>query len=167
MNITGEVDFEEGNSYISVHVCDDGIFSNQYCCAFALNIEITDFNDHPPIFGNATYTFFVAENQVIEITTFVITDGDSGVNAEVVALQIDTNSFSPESGCLGLFTTTVNPPALLTVDPGLDFETSTKCQFNITATDGGEVDALTGNVRIVINVQDLDVISPRFTMNPF
>ena len=168
VNITGEVDFEDVNSYnISVQVCDDGIIPDQFCCGFTLFIEITDFNDHPPIFGNATYTFFVAENQVTEITTFVITDGDSDDNAEVVALQIDTNTFSPESGCLGLFTTTVSPPALFVVGPGLDFETSTRCQFNIMATDGGGVDALTGSARIIINVLDQDDIAPLFTMNPF
>ena len=46
-------------------------------------------------------------------------------------------------------------------------ETSTRYQFNITATDGGEVDALTGSARIDINVLDQDDISPMFTMNPF
>ena len=168
VNLTGVVDFEDVQSYdIEVQVCDNGIVPQQYCCAFALQISITDFNDNSPMFAQAAYTFSITENNATDISTFVINDADSGINAEIVVLQIDSGSFSPESGCLGLFSTSVNPPTLSTVSPGLDFETSSTCRFNITAIDGGGTNARSGSAMITVNVLNQDDFPPEFTQDTF
>ena len=158
------VNFEGINSYtIEVQVCDDGILPDQFCCNFTLQINVTDFNDNPPVFSQETYTLSVAENTVTDITTFIINDEDSGTNAEIVALNIVSGTFVPGSGCLGFFSVSANPPTLATVSPGLDFETRNSCQFNISATDGGGANALTGTAMITINVLNEDDFPPVFS----
>ena len=166
VNVIGSVDFENEQSHsIVVEACDNGIIPDKFCCEFTLNINITDFNDEPPTFSEESYTLSVAENAVTDITTFVITDADSGTNADIVDLSIDTNSYVPRTGCVGLFITTINPPTLSTLAPGLDHETVTFCQFTIIATDGGGFNALTGTATVTVNINNEDDFPPEFTLN--
>ena len=161
------VNFEDEKHYsIVVEACDDGIIPARYCCNFTLLVNVTDFNDNEPMFSDDSYTFSVSENLVTDIATFTITDDDSGTNAEIVELSIVTSSYNPVSGCMGFFSTSVNPPTLSTAS-GLDYEARTTCQFTITATDGGGVNALSGSATITINVLNEDDFPPVFTMESF
>lgn len=170
VSVTGEVqlvgglDFEGVKSHtITVQVCDFGV--PQMCCNFTLVINVTDFNDHPPVFAQSFYSFSVPENTVTRITTFAITDGDSGVNAEVVSLQID--SYSPLGGCLDHFATGVTPSSFLdTIPPGLNFEVVEVCTLVLVATDGGSP-ALSGNTTVQIIVINEDDFPPEFSMPSF
>ena len=168
VNLIGTLDFEDVKSYtVGVEACDNGIVPNQFCCDFTLQVNVTDFNDEEPVFSEDSYTLSVAENTVTDITTFIITDDDSGTNAEIVQLEIVTSSYVPVSGCMGLFAVTANPPTLSTVAPGLDYEMRNSCQFIVTATDGGGVNALTGSATITINVLNEDDFPPEFSQNTF
>ena len=168
VSLIGTVDFEDVKSYsIEVEACDNGIVPNQFCCSFTLQVNITDFNDEEPMFSEDLYILSVAENTVTDITTFTINDNDSGTNAEIVELEIVTDSFDPVSGCIGFFTVSVNPPTLSTLSPGLDYETRTSCQFNITARDGGGVNSLTGSTVVTVNVLNEDDFPPEFTQDLF
>ena len=168
VSLIDTVDFESIKDYsIVVQACDDGIIPNQFCCNFTLQVNITDFNDEKPIFLQEAYTFSVVENSVTNISTFSITDGDSGTNAEIVELTIDTDSYIPVSGCVGLFSVSANPPSLSTVAPGLDYEMRTSCQFNVIATDGGGTNALTGSAVITVNIENEDDFPPEFSMDLF
>ena len=166
--VIGDVDFESVQSYsIVVQACDNGITPDQFCCDFTLHINITDFNDEPPTFLEDSYTLSVTENSVTNITTFVINDADSGANANIVDLSIDTNSYFPRTGCVGLFTTSIDPPTLSTLAPGLDHETTTSCQFTVIATDGGGSNALTGTATVTVNILNEDDFPPEFTQSLF
>ena len=168
VRILDRVDFEDVKFYsIVVEACDNGVVPDQFCCHFTLNINITDFNDNEPMFSEGSYTLSVSENAVTDITNFVISDDDSGTNAEIVQLSIVTSSYSPVLGCMGLFEVSANPPTLLTVAPGLDYETRTFCQFTITATDGGGANALTGTATVTVNVLNEDDFPPEFDQTLF
>ena len=168
VSILNSVDFEDVKFYsIVVEACDNGVIPDRFCCRFTLNINITDFNDNEPVFSEGSYTLTVAENAVTDITTFVITDNDSGTNADIVDLSIVTSSYNPVSGCVGLFDVSTNPPTLSTVAPGLDYETRTSCQFTITATDGGGPNAITGSATVTVNVLNEDDFPPEFDRDSF
>ena len=168
VSVIANVDFESVKSHtVVVEACDNGITPDKFCCEFSLNINITDFNDEPPTFSEESYTLEVAENAITNITTFVITDADSGTNADIVDLSIDTNTYVPRTGCVGLFATTVNPPTLSTLAPGLDHETVTSCRFTIIATDGGGSNALTGTATVTVNIINEDDFPPKFTHTQF
>ena len=164
VQLRGELDFEGIPSYsIIVQVCDFGL--PQMCCNFTLVINVTDFNDNPPIFERNFYNFSVTENNVTRLATFLTSDRDSGVNAQVADLQIV--SHSPQGGCLGLFATGVLPPPFLsTISPGLNYEVADTCTLVLVATDGGSP-ALSGNTTVRINVINEDDFPPEFSMPGF
>ena len=164
VQLRGGLDFEGVQSYnITVQVCDFGL--PQMCCNFTLIISVTDFNDNPPFFEQSLYNFSVTENNVTRIATFLTTDRDSGVNAQVASLQIA--SYSPQGGCLGLFEAGVLPPPYLdTIAPGLNYEVADTCTLVLIVTDGGSP-ALSGNTTVRINVVNVDDFPPEFPMPGF
>ena len=148
---------------LQADACDRG--NPQLCCTLNVTINVTDINDNPPTFELPLYNVTVAENQVIDLTTFAIQDIDIGVNAQVASLVIDDNSYSPRTACMGRFVTRASPvPVLATAPPsGVDFEQSSLCSFTLVATDAG-VPSLTGTTMVQVFVTNVDDIPPVFSM---
>ena len=162
--LLGELNREAVDEYmLQADACDRG--TPQLCCQFNVTIIVTDINDNPPAFELPLYNLTVAENRVVDLTTFTILDIDIGVNAQVSLLEIDDNSYSPRTACLGRFVTQVSPvPTLSTALPnGLDFEESSLCSFTLVVSDGG-VPTLTGTTMVQVTVTNVDDISPVFSM---
>ena len=110
----------------------------------------------------------VDENQVVDLTTFTIRDEDVGANAEVSSLEIDDNSYSPRTACMGRFVTRLLPvPMLATAAPsGVDFEQSNYCNFSLVAIDAG-MPSMTGTTRVQVMINNVDDISPVFSLSHY
>ena len=160
--LISEVDFEGVKSYpLVIESCDKG--TPVLCCNFTFSFVVTDANDNPPIFSQPTYTTMVNENVEQQLLTFTIDDIDSGVNANVVLLEVA--SVSPMSGCMGKFNTSLSPLALYTTNGGLDYEMTTNCTVVVRATDGG-VPANTGTAVVTVQIDNVDDRPPVFTGPP-
>ena len=162
--LEGNLDREVVDEYmLQVDACDRG--TPQQCCQFNVTIQVTDVNDNPPAFELPLYNLTVAENEVVDLTTFTIEDIDIGVNAQVSLLEIDDNSYSPRTACMSRFVTRTSPvPTLSTAPPnGLDFEQSSLCSFTLIVSDAG-VPTLTGTTMIQVTVTNVDDIPPVFSM---
>ncbi len=162
--LLGDLDREVLDEYmLQVEACDRG--TPQLCCLFNVTIQVTDINDNPPAFELPLYNLTVAENRVVDLTTFIIEDIDIGVNAQVLLLEIDDNSYSPRTACMSRFVASTLPfPTLSTAPPnGLDFEQSSLCSFSLIVSDAG-VPTLTGTTVIQVTVTNVDDIPPVFSM---
>lgn len=162
--LVGDLDRELVDEYmLQVDACDRG--NPQLCCQFNVTIQVTDVNDNPPAFELPLYNLTVAENQVTDLTTFVIEDIDIGVNALVSLLEIDDNSYSPRTACMGRFVARTSPvPTLSTAPPnGLDFEQSSLCSFTLIVSDAGDP-TLTGTTMVQVTVTNVDDNPPVFSM---
>ena len=144
-----------------VQVCDFG--TPQLCCSFNVSIDVTDANDLPPVFQQPSYTVGVDENTAMDLITFVITDGDVGINAEVVNFEIDPSTYNPRAGCMGNFQPRVDSGVATLATSGLDFEEAMVCRFTVVATDGGNP-SLQGEANVTVEVINVDDFSPQFTM---
>ena len=165
--LLGELNREAVDGYqLQADACDSG--TPQRCCRFNITIVVTDVNDNAPSFELPLYELMVEENMVINLTTFTITDNDIGVNAQVASLEIDDNSYSPRTACMGRFVTQLSPDPLLSTAPpnGADFEQSNLCTFNVLVTDAG-VPSLTGTTRVQVTIINVDDIPPVFSMNSY
>ena len=166
VQLIGTLDFEGQQSHvIEVNACDDGTPTAR-CCTFTLTVIVRDINDNPPVFVPSVIDVQIPENTVTTVTTFTITDADSGVNAGVASLEVV--SYNPLLGCMGMFATQLSPPTLSTVAPGLDFEVivSNVCELVVVAEDTGSP-SMTGNVTVRVNVTNLDDFPPEFTLDTF
>ena len=165
--LIGGLNREATDEYaLQVDTCDSG--TPQLCCRFNITIDVTDFNDNPPTFELPLYEVVVDENQIQDLTTFTIRDEDIGANAEVSALEIDDNSYSPRTACMGRFVTRLLPvPTLATAPPnGVDFEQSSHCNFSLIVTDAGRP-SMTGTTRVQVMINNVDDISPVFSMSAY
>ena len=165
--LIGELNREAVDEYmLQVDACDGG--TPQLCCGFNVTIVVTDFNDNPPTFELPLYALSVDENQVVDLTTFTIQDEDIGLNSVVALLEIDDNSYSPRTACMGHFVTRLLPvPTLSTAAPnGVDFEQSSQCNFSLIATDAG-MPSQTGITRIQVTIGNVDDIPPVFSSDTY
>ena len=159
--LLGALDRETQDMYdIEIEVCDFGV--PQLCCSFNISIEVTDANDLPPVFEQPSYEVNVTENNGTDLITFTITDGDLGINAEVVNLEIDPSTYNPRAGCMGNFQPRVNAGVATLATSGLDFEEAMVCRFTVVATDGG-TPSLQGEANVTVQVINVDDFSPQFS----
>ena len=167
ISLLGEVNREAVDEYsLQADACDNG--TPQLCCRFNVTIRVTDMNDNPPTFELPLYELSVDENLVQNLTKFIITDNDIGTNAQVASLEIDDNSYSPRTACMGRFLTRLSPePTLATASPsGADFEQSSMCNFSLVVTDAG-MPSQTGTARVQVMIRNVDDIPPVFSMNMY
>ena len=157
--LMGELDFEtQKTHFVVVEICDLGV--PQSCSNCTVQFNLTDVNDNPPMFDQDLYTVIVPENTASDrFVTFNIEDADSGVNAELEGIFII--SYTPSDGCLGLFSTVLNPPSLSVSPPGLDFETTDKCTLIVEAKDKG-IPQLSSTARVIVNIENDDDFPPMF-----
>ena len=151
-----------------VEACDGG--SPQECCQFNVTILVQDINDNPPIFNSTAYAFQISENEIRDFATINdITDADEGSNAQISTVEIDSDSFSTRTGCFGLLavrTDSDNGIILSSVAPGLDFEVTSTCRFDVVVNDGGEP-ALSGRATVTVSVLNVDDFPPEFSQDSY
>lgn len=121
------LDFETTVSYTLVIEATDagGLFGTA-----TVNIEITNYNEHAPVFTTTQNTVSVAENAAVGTSVLDIdaTDADHGIDGVF--------RFSITSGAQGKFS--INPiTGLVNVSGALDIETKNSYTLVITAKDSG------------------------------
>ena len=121
-----------------------------------VSVYITDINDNPPLFTDTSFTLYVYENASVDtvIHSFIVTDSDDGVNAE---LTYDIAGTGKESFLLE----TTPTGLLLKVNGELNSESVELYSLVLTATDGG-IPALKTSVLINIHVLDQNEHLPTF-----
>ena len=136
---------------LTIAIVDKG--TPQLSSSMIIYIDITDTNDHTPIFSNITYTFSTFENSVL--TTVIgnvgATDQDEGTNRMIVyVIPNNTIPFSvdPSTG-------------MLSVSSILDRETQDVYSFDIEGYDGG-VHPRTGTTTVIVNILDVNDNQPYF-----
>ena len=145
---------------IVVEACDLG--TPVLCCQYTITLQVTDANDNSPRFLNEPIIVSVNENTETVLLTFDIEDDDSGINADLSSLEVE--SASP-SNCAGIFETNLSPPTLSTINNGVDFESTPTCYVIVVATDAGDPKQST-STNVTVNVNDQDDIPPVF-LQPF
>ena len=163
--LLSDLDRETVDSYtIEVTACDMG--SPQLCCSYIVTIEVTDANDLPPVFADPAYFTSVTENNGTDLIRFAVTDGDIGINEDIVDLRIDTNSYNQRAGCIGNFQTRVESGVPILSTSGVDFEEVQVCTFVVIATDGG-TPSMEGRANVTVTIVNQDDFPPEFEMNVF
>ncbi|XP_076815367.1 protocadherin Fat 1-like isoform X2 [Clavelina lepadiformis] len=153
VKLSTTVDFESDQSYVlTISASDRSEHPLSSDCT--LHVQVLDVNDNRPEF------FPVGELSVPEdaevgriISTIPATDRDSGLAGNVTfSLSRDAElpfSINPETG------------KFIVVSPGLDYERQRSYRVVVVATDGGSP-ALSSEVTITVNVDDINDNRPRF-----
>lgn len=158
--LTGAVNREMKDTYLfDIFVDDTGQTPNtapfRAKQTSTVSVTINDRNE-PPRFGVARYAINVPENAYIgsPVYRFIAIDDDLNVNGQIRYTFLKTQSF------FNLDTVT----GVLSVRRALDYETTTKHEFQVRARDGG-TPSLYVDVTLTVTVTDVNDNAPRFINN--
>ena len=156
--LINELDRESQDRFnITVFAKDGG--SPSLTATVFLIIDVSDYNDNPPIFTQLEYNVMVSEEDDsigMTILTINTTDLDIGVNKDVTY----SISFSNVSH-FGTFIIDVSTGNIIVNSP-LDREQFNYIELTVKASDGG-VPSLTGNATVLITITDIDDNPPIFS----
>uniref|UniRef100_K1R0G3 Cadherin-89D n=1 Tax=Magallana gigas TaxID=29159 RepID=K1R0G3_MAGGI len=132
---------------------------------FLVQLEIRDINDNPPIFVNAPYTASVDESAPVGTTVYSgisATDLDAGSNKEI-EFAIVAGDGSINDGSTKFLLPKKSRGEIVVRQP-LDFESVRSYTLNISATDtaSNPADRRQATTTIIISVNDVDDLGPRF-----
>ncbi|XP_038055904.1 protocadherin Fat 4-like [Patiria miniata] len=152
-----ELDYEQKQVYfLTVRANDRGTTPRSTTASVYFNI--LDVNDNAPVFDRTSYWVEVAEDVAVGtgIVMVTATDADSGYNGEIVftiSSGDPTNRF------------TIHPNGSITTIMGLDRETQSFYNLEITATDQAADPALqkSSMAQVTIIVLDINDNAPVFT----
>ena len=119
-------------------------------------IDVTDTNDHPPVFSQLQYTAVVPENEpTFPVATILATDGDIGLNAVVYFF---ITSVSPYTEAFSID----NSSGVVVLIQPLDAEEYSEYELTITANNGPVTPYVDNNVTLTVTVEDRNDNSPLF-----
>ena len=128
----------------------------------SVTVDVVNVNDHVPTYGRSQYTVSVPEtvdigHHVIGVNAEDLDDGEFGV----VTYRIDENSANTSI----IETFSLHPTTgSITTLVSLDRESREEYSFTVFAEDGGDP-PLTGEVRVVVRVSDINDEAPVFTQS--
>ncbi|XP_053422777.1 protocadherin gamma-B1 isoform X11 [Nycticebus coucang] len=146
------LDREQQSSHLLVLTAMDG--GNPVLTGTAaIQIEVTDANDNPPVFSQDVYKVSLSENvppgtSVLKVTA---TDQDEGVNAEI------TYSFKSLRDDIGNMFMLDHQNGEIKSKDSIDFEISRSYTMNIEAKDGG---GMTSECKIIVEILDQNDNTP-------
>ncbi|KAJ8371733.1 hypothetical protein AAFF_G00302800 [Aldrovandia affinis] len=119
-------------------------------------VNVIDINDNAPVFDRQVYTIVLQENVPLDTSVVRVhaTDLDDGANREIVY----TFDNSVRNKAFELFQLDANTGEL-TVKGLIDFEETSVYEFDVQATDKGQV-TLTGDCSVIINIKDVNDNAP-------
>ena len=140
------LDYESFQQYVLTVTVSDGQFSD----ALILRINVLDDNDNTPVFTMfGPFTIREEESSNTLVGNLVVSDADSGMNAEI--------SFSSTSGS-SMFI--VSDSGQIRTVARLDRESiGSDLSFNVTASDNGII-PLSSEVTVSIQLQDINDNAP-------
>ncbi|XP_035681485.1 protein dachsous-like [Branchiostoma floridae] len=125
-----------------------------------ITVAVSDENDNNPIFTDPSYQQTIQEDVSVGSTVIRVTaqDRDEGVNGEVFYfLSNETNGMFRIDNTSGIITTTRL----------LDREKQSVYSFDAYASDRGPFGPRTSNVRVTVDISDVNDNAPVFTQVPF
>ena len=145
------------NRTVTVSVCD--FREDRTACPVAtLTIVVQDRNDNPPVFDNQEYTVDVVENSPVGTTLLPLHVDDidriQPVSFNITIVSTEAVPFTLEPTSSG---DTVN----LVTSGHLDFESSPRYNFTVTASDGLNV----GTTDVIVSVTNVNE-PPSIVLNP-
>ena len=136
-------DFETKNSYTFVVTATNGFGS----ATKTVTLSITDISTDKPVFGSASYTATIAENNAIG-ASIVTTSATSSDPSALVYTISDTTNFNIDSAT-----------GAVTAKVVYDYETTNNYSVTVTATNN----AGATNVPLTVNITDMPDIAPTYT----
>ncbi|XP_073505308.1 protocadherin gamma-B1-like [Phyllobates terribilis] len=156
--LSAAIDREKTSSYnISVIATDRG--SPPLSSTRVLTLDISDFNDNPPIFAKSTYVSYVPENNLPGASIFSIqaSDPDTGDNAKIIYSISNTITETPSmTSYLSINIET----GVLYAQRSFDYEQNKELIIEVTASDNGSP-SLRSNVTLFIHIVDQNDNAPK------
>ncbi|NXJ76033.1 CELR3 protein, partial [Trogon melanurus] len=152
-----ELDREKQGFYnLTVIASDQG--QPVLSAALHLTVIVDDVNDNSPVFSSSRYEVSVPENEELgrALLTVSATDVDAGANALVQYRIISQQPPTPSPVFLVDSTT-----GQLSLSQQLDYETITRFEVEVEASDGGQP-SLSTETRVIVHVQDVNDNPPEF-----
>ncbi|KFP80958.1 Cadherin EGF LAG seven-pass G-type receptor 3, partial [Apaloderma vittatum] len=152
-----ELDREKQGFYnLTVIASDQG--QPALSAALHLTVIVEDVNDNSPVFSSSRYEVSVSENEELgrALLTVSATDVDAGANALVQYRIVSQQPPTPSPVFLVDSTT-----GQLSLSQQLDYETITRFEVEVEASDGGQP-SLSTETRVVVHVQDVNDNPPEF-----
>ena len=96
ISLSGALDFEAVGEYqFQINATDRGSPRNRNTTTFTL--QVTDFNDNPPIFERSNYSVYIAENSPPQAVLCVsASDADSAANAQLTYFVLNSTQLPDE-----------------------------------------------------------------------
>ena len=150
------IDREKNESFTIIVTASDSGEEIVHSSETAVEVAVMDVNDNAPLFTESDFTLYVYENASIGtvIDTFVVTDADEGLNAQLTfdLTGKGKDSFTWEATRNGVS---------LKVNAELNSESRDLYHLTLTATDSG-IPALKSSVSLNIMVLDRNEHLPTF-----
>ncbi len=153
--VSDYLDREITSSYLlGLRAVDQG--EPQFTATTELVVNITDINDHSPMFGSKIYSVSVPESSPVgtSIFQFVASDLDIGRNANL--------SYSIESGNQNGFFEIDSNSGDFTISRELDAEMISSYALSVLVSDGGSPDPLVDTALIRIYIGDHNEYPPTY-----
>lgn len=151
-------DRETTDMYMVTLTCHDfGI--PQLSSSLNITIQVTDVNDHDPVFSQTTYYANIAENNELESFVLRVTasDQDSGSNA-VIQYKL--------AGDSGGYFTVDSADGIIHTSARLDYELMQEIQFHVVAVDGG-AGPRSSTAVVIVTVLDINDNPPVFSASQY
>ncbi|XP_044515813.1 protocadherin gamma-A10-like [Gracilinanus agilis] len=123
-----------------------------------ISLQVADINDNPPIFGQASYTAYIKENNVRGASIYSVTacDPDSEENSRVTySIEEDIFQGAPLSSYISIN----SENGILYSLQSLDYEQFRDLQLQVTARDSGNP-PLSSNVSLTLFILDQNDNAP-------
>jgi protocadherin Fat 1/2/3 len=132
ITVAKSLDREMISSYILEAVCSDNGVPDSLSSSVLVNIEISDFNDNPPLFEKTNYTIYVQEGRPVgySLINFNIQDADSAANSGPFTFKL----LSPHSDDSFVL---VNEDASLRTNSVFNHSVKSTYSLSIQVTDSG------------------------------
>ena len=155
--VGGNLDRETTDSYdLTIQASDGGRPSLSSYVHVVVNI--TDENDHRPVFSESSYVVNIDENTNIgsNILTVTATDNDQGSNSQLIYYI---------EGSGGLFK--VDSNGVVSINGSLDYESNTSFSFTVFAQESLTPEKWKANCTVTVNLSDVNEYDPEFTKTSY
>lgn len=158
ITIVKNLDREVRKSYqLTITASDAGSPQRTSLTPVNINVNVENVNDNKPVFTKALYQVSVEESKPVgtSILTVVATDADR-------PLVVTKPTYSITQPLASQFFTIDPTTGVVTLKRQLDYETTTRYDFSVIATDQGRV-AYTSTANVEVTVSNAPDLLPRFS----
>lgn len=156
LTVIGQLDYESKTKHtFTVRATDTALGSFSEA---AVEVEVEDMNDNPPVFSQMVFTASVSESLPAQTPVVQVSasDKDSGRNKAISYQILDDGS-----NAIKFFNIDANTGQITTAQP-LDYETNHQFRVKVKATDHG-TPPLSNEALVIVDVVDINDNPPEFS----